>query len=133
MLAIFFAAVIGMVYYGFFSGKVDTMPVMKAIYAFLSASLLIGIYFNVRKFIKKEPVLTITTSDITISEKIKTVSFLWIQVRDWKIEFDSDGNTPYLIIETAEEKKRINIAWLEKGYEEIEELITTYSGKSPRV
>lgn len=133
VLAIFFASVIGMVYYAFFSGEWDKMPIIKLVYAFISTSILIGIFFYVRKFIKNEPVLIISKSDITINEKLKPVSFLWIQVRDWKIEIESDGGTPYLIIETAEENKRVNIAWLEKDHEEIEELMITYSGKAPRV
>jgi hypothetical protein len=68
-----------------------------------------------------------------INEKRKAVSFHWGQIHEWKVEIESDGGTPYLIIKTAEEKKRINIAFLEKGHEEIEELMITYSGKVPSV
>lgn len=133
VLAIIFLFQIGMDYYAFFSGELDEMPVMKLVIAFISALPLIGIYFNVRKFIKNEPVLTISTSDITIHGNGKPVSFLWIQVHNWKVEFESDGGTPFLVIETVREKKRISIDHLEKDYEEIEELIITYSGKAPRV
>jgi hypothetical protein len=132
VLAIFLVVHIGMTYYAFFSGNWEKMPAMKVVYVIITAVFLIGLYFPVRKFIKNEPVLTISKSDITINEKRKAVSFLWIQVHNWKIEFESDGGTPFLVIETAKEKKRINIAWLEKDYEEIEELIITYSGKAPR-
>lgn len=131
VLAIFFATVIGMVYYAFFSGEWDKRPFIKLVYAFISASILIGIYINVRKFIKNEPVLIIGKSEITIKERTKPVTYLWSQVLEWRIEEDDSSRD--LIIETAEEKKKININWLEKDYEEIEELIITYSGKAPRV
>ena len=133
VLIIIFASVIGMVYYAFVSGNWDKMPVMKLVYVFLSVIILSSLYFSVRKFIKNEPVLTISKSDITINEKRKAVSILWGQIHEWKIEIESDGGTPYLINKTAEEKKRINIAWLEKDHEEIEELMITYSGKVLRV
>jgi hypothetical protein len=133
VLVIIFASLIGMMYYAFVSGNWDKMPIMKLIYVFLSVIILGRLYFSVRKFIKNEPVLTISKSDITINEKRKAVSILWGQIHEWKIEIESDGGTPYLIIKTAEEKKKVNIAWLEKDHEEIEELIITYSGRVPRV
>ena len=132
-LVIIFASVIGMMYYAFVSGEWDKMPVMKLVYVFISVIILSSLYFSVRKFIKNEPVLTISKSDITINEKRKAVSILWGQIHEWKIEIESDGGTPYLIIKTAEGKKRINIAFLERDHEEIEELMITYSGKVLRV
>ncbi|MCS3796706.1 hypothetical protein [Niastella sp. OAS944] len=131
VLAIFFASVIGMVYYAFFSGEWDKMPILKLVYALISAIILIGIYFYVRKFIKNEPVLILSKSEITIIERAKSVTYLWIQVLEWRIE-DSDSSWD-LIIKTAEDKKTVNINWLEKDHEEIKELIITYSGKAPRV
>ncbi|HEX6431276.1 MAG TPA: hypothetical protein VF008_26480, partial [Niastella sp.] len=65
-------------------------------------------------------------SEITINEKGKPVSLLWMQVLDWKIEKEEDGGTKYLIIETAEKSKRINISWCDKKPDEIEALISTF-------
>jgi hypothetical protein len=132
VLAIFCVVQIGITYFAFYSGDLEKMPAIKVMYVIISAVFLFGLYFPIRKFIKNEPVLTISRSEITINEKSKAVSFLWMQVREWKIDIESDDD-PYLIIETTEEIKRIKIAWLEKDHEEIEELIITYSGKAPRV
>ncbi|WP_143144149.1 hypothetical protein [Cytophaga hutchinsonii] len=99
---------------------------MKIVYVFLTASLLYSIYIPTKKFVKNEPVLTFRKSEIEINEKGKPVSFLWLQIIDWKIEKEEDSSTYYLTIETADTKKRINISWLDKGPSEIEELLRTY-------
>lgn len=65
-------------------------------------------------------------SEIEINEKGKPVSFLWLQIIDWKIEKDQESNTHYLTIQTVDQKKKINISWLDKTPEEIEELLQMY-------
>jgi hypothetical protein len=126
MLAVLTAALIGMTYYIYFSGTYDNNNTMKIVYVFLTASLLYSIYIPTKKFVKNEPVLTFRKSEIEINEKGKPVSFLWLQIIDWKIEKEEDSSTYYLTIETADTKKRINISWLDKGPSEIEELLRTY-------
>jgi hypothetical protein len=100
-------------YYIYFSGEFDNNNAMKILYVFLTASLLYAIYIPTRKLLKNESVLTFSKSEIEINEKGKPVSFLWIQVINWKIE--KDENTYYLVIETTDVKKKINISWLDKS------------------
>jgi len=129
MLTVLTAALFGMTYYIYFSGKFDSNNTMKIVYVFLTASLLYAIYIPTKKFFKNEPVLTFSKSEIEINEKGKPVSFLWLQVIDWKIEKEEDGGTHYLTIETADTKKKINISWLDKRPSEIEELLQTYKAR----
>jgi hypothetical protein len=126
MLALLTAALFGMTYYIYFSGKFDNNNTMKILYVFLTASLIYAIYIPAKKFFKNEPVLTFSKSEIEINEKGKPVSFLWLQVIDWKIEKEEDGGTHYLTIETADKKSKINLSWLDKRPSEIEELLQTY-------
>ncbi len=129
MLALLSAVLLGMTYYIYFSGKYDNNNTMKILYVFLTASLLYSIYIPTRKFLKNEPVLTISKSKIEINEKGKPISLLWLQIIDWKIEKEKDGGTHYLTIETAEKKRKINISWLDKRPSEIEELLQTYKAR----
>jgi hypothetical protein len=99
---------------------------MKIIYVSLTASLIYTIYIPARKFFKNEPVLSLNNSGIIINEKGTPVSFLWVQIIHWKIEKEEDGGTYYLIIETVNKKRKINISWLDKRPAEIEELIRAY-------
>jgi hypothetical protein len=126
MLALLTAALFGMTYYIYFSGKFDNNNTMKLLYVFLTASLIYAIYIQAKKLFKNEPVLTFSKSEIEINEKGKPVSFLWLQVIDWEIEKEEDGGTHYLTIETADKKRKINISWLDKRPSEIEELLQTY-------
>ena len=129
MLAVLTAALFGMTYYIYFTGKFDNNNTMKVVYVFLTASLLYAIYIPTKKFIKNEPVLTFSKSEIEINKKGKPVSFLWLQVIAWTIEKEEDGGTHYLTIETADTKKKINISWLDKRPNEIEELLQTYKAR----
>lgn len=129
MLAVLTIALIGMTYYIYFSGKFDNNNTMKIVYVFLTASLLYAIYIPTRKFFINEPVLIFSKSEIEIYEKGKPISFLWLQVIDWKIEKEEDGGTHNLTIETADSKKKINISWLDKRPSEIEELLQTYKAR----
>jgi hypothetical protein len=129
MLALLTAALFGITYYIYFSGKFDNNNTIKIVYVFLTASLLYAIYIPARKLLKNEPVLTFSKSEIEINEKGKPVSFIWLQIIDWKIEKDSDGNTHYLIVETEDKKRKINISWLDKKPSEIEELLQAYKAR----
>jgi hypothetical protein len=129
MLALLSAALIMMIYYVYFSGRFNDNNGMKILYFFGGASLLYAIYIPAKKFIRNEPVLTFSRSEIEINEKGKPVSYLWVQVLNWSIEKDPDGRTQYLVIETAGKKREINISWLEKKPAEIEALMLTYKPK----
>lgn len=124
MICLLTAALFGMTYYIYFSGKFDNNSNMKILYIFLTGSLLYAIYIPVRKLIKDEPVLTFSKNSLLVSEKFKPILFIWTDITSWNIE--KDESTHYLNIKTANKNKRINISWLEKQPEEIEELINKY-------
>ncbi|HEX6169154.1 MAG TPA: hypothetical protein VFZ33_05640 [Chitinophagaceae bacterium] len=124
---LFTLAIIGVSYYIYFSGEFRNT--WKIIYALLTVSLIYSIYIASRKFIRNEPVLTFNQSEIRINDKRKPVSFLWLQVIDWKIEEDEESGTCYLTVETADQKKKINISWLSKKPGEIEEIMNIYKRK----
>jgi len=126
MLVILILALLGMTYYIFLSGKFDNNSTMKLLYVFLTASLIYAIYIPTKKLIKNEPVLKFSNTELEINEKAKSISLLWEQVIDWSIEKEEDGGTHYLIIETAEGKRKINISWLDKSPSKIEEIFQTY-------
>jgi hypothetical protein len=130
MLVILSLALVGTFYYIFLSGKFDHGNIIKLIYVLLTASLGYAIYVPTRKFIKNEPVLKLSKSEIELNEKGKPVSFLWIQVIGWKIEKDTDSSTHYLVVQTTDTKKKINISWLDRKPAEIEELLIAFSKAS---
>jgi hypothetical protein len=130
MLVLFAVGLFGATCYVYFSGKFDDNNTMKIFYIMAIASFAYTFYYPIKKFFKHEPVLTLSKSEIEINEKVKPLTFLWLQVIDWKIEKEKDGNTHYLIIETADKKFKTNISWLEKRPSEIEQLLHTY--KKPR-
>lgn len=127
VLVIMTISLILVVYVAFFSGEFKNNKTMTFFYVFAIVSLAYGIFIPVRKFLKDEPVLTLNKSEIEINVKGKPVSFLWLQVHDWKIE--KKDNNSYLIIETSETKKKVDISWLEKTPSEIEELMQTFKTK----
>lgn len=126
MLVLLSLVVTAQTYYIYFSGKVAANSTINIVYGFMTAIIVYTIYFLGRKICKNEPVLIVNESEITINEKGKPVSFLWMQVLDWKIEKEEDGGTTYLTIETAEKRKKVNISWFDKKPAEIEELIRAY-------
>jgi hypothetical protein len=132
MLTFLLSGQIVMFYVTFFSGKFDGNTLLKVVTIGLTAWLLYALYFPLRQLIKKEPVLTLSKSDITINVKRKPVTYLWSQIQGWHIEKDKENSNRYLILETTEGKKSVMISWLEKKPAEIEELIISYSGKASR-
>lgn len=126
MLVVLTAVLTSIVYYIYFSGMFDNDVTSKIVYVFLTVSLVYAIYIPTKKFLRNEPVLTLNKSEIEINENGKPVSFHWAQVTGWRIVKDEDGGTHYLIIETTDTKKKINISWLEKRPDEIEEIIHTF-------
>ena len=89
----------------------------------MAAFLIYAVYFPIKKLIKNEPVLLLNKSGIEINVKGKLNSFSWLQITNWKIEKDDDGRTSFLIVETTDTKKKINITWLDKQPSEIEEVL----------
>ncbi len=124
-LVVMAIALIGMTYYIYFSGEFDNNNAFKIVCVFLIALFVYMLYIPTKKFFKNEPVLTFSKSEITINEKAKPISFLWREVVNWKV-VKKDEDTYYLMMETMDKKKIINISWLDRGPNEIEELLQTY-------
>jgi hypothetical protein len=126
MLIVMSCALIGTTYYNFFYEKVENNYAMKIIYVLLNTYLLYAIYVQTRKFIKNEPVLTFSKDKIEINEKGKPYSLQWSQINNWKIEEEGDGGAQYLKIMTSNGFMKINISWLDKNPDEINELLKMY-------
>lgn len=129
-IAIMFLSQIAVIYFIYFSKDYNLNTSLKVAYAGMLAVIIYFLYFPIRKLIKKEPVITLTKSEITINVKRKPVTYLWSQIRDWHIEKDKETSNKFLILETTEGKKSVTISWLEKKPAEIEALIIAYSGRS---
>ena len=125
MLILLTAALIAGNYFIFFSGKLNPTNTLIIINSISTIFLVYTIYVPAMKVIKKEPVITLTGDSIIIHERIKPVSFLWTQILDWKTEVEE--NTHYLVIRTADARKKVNLSWLDRKPAEIEDLIKTYS------
>jgi hypothetical protein len=126
MIAFLIIAIIGITYYEFFSGEIEINNITRILHLFVTISLLYTIYIVIKKFLKNEPVLIFSPIEFEINEKGKPVSFLWLEILDWKIIKEEEGNTHYLILETIGEKKKINISWLDKSPSEIEGILMMY-------
>lgn len=106
---------------------------VKVVFGVVALISFYSLYLPIKRLIRNEPVLTFSKSEITIIEKNKPVSYLWLQVNEWKIEKDFDGDGKYLILETTGGKKKVNISSLVLDPDEIEELINEYknAGREP--
>ncbi len=124
MIILLAAGLIGVTYYIYFSGKFENDRTIKIVYVFLTVSLTYTIYIQIIKLIKDEPILILSNDSILINDKLKPVSIKWIEIKEWNII--KEDSTHYLNIRTSGKSKRINIAWLEKQPEELENLIKEY-------
>jgi hypothetical protein len=124
LISLFSAGVIAGGWHVYFSGKVRYSVIVNIIYAVTAAGWFYTMYFQVRKLWNNTPVLTFSPSGISIHEKGEPLSFLWWQVTHWEVE--QDESTHYLIIQTAETKKKVSISWLDRKPEEIELLLHQY-------
>lgn len=126
MFVMLAAALTGMTYYIYFSGTFEVENTITILYILCTALLIYTIYIPTKKLFKNEPVLTFSKYELEINDKGKPVSLLWQQVMDWRIEKESDGDTRYLIVVTTDRERKINISWLDKKPDEIEELLQIY-------
>jgi hypothetical protein len=125
ILAIMVAGMLVMSYFIFF--RVDSEnATIKVVCGIIMLLMFYGLYLPVRRLITNEPVLILCQSEITILEKNKPVSFLWIQVTGWRIEDESEGPNHNLVLETTEGKRKVDISLLELDPDEIEELLNQY-------
>ena len=126
MLALLTAILFGMTYLIYFSGRFENNNTIKIVYIFLSASLVYSIYMPARKLYRNDPVLSLSKTDIEINETGKSIILLWSEISHWQIEKEKEGNTYYLLLKTGTRARRINISWLEKNHNELEEILQTY-------
>jgi hypothetical protein len=118
----------GLSYFIYFSGSINTNTELNIFYSGLTVMLIYLFYIAVKRLKFNEPLLVLTKSGITINEKGNPESFLWSQITEWEIENDDGGE--YLTIKTAKTKKKLGISWLEKRSGELKELMTEYSKMS---
>ena len=69
MLALMIIPLIIGSYYQFFLGKMDGNSAIKIVCAFLTASLLYAIYIPAKKFLKNQPVLSFSKSNLIVNER----------------------------------------------------------------
>jgi hypothetical protein len=128
MIIILSIGLIGMIYYVYFSGRLNGNQLLKWFYVLFTGFLVYAIYIPARKLIKNEPAIILSKETIGIIEKVKPKFISWAEVIAWKIEKSEDGY--FLIIQTHEKTIRTNISWLEKTPGELEQLIGGYKGRS---
>ena len=106
----------------FFSNKSETDIIKYCFYAGLIIFYVYQTYVILKKKQELNPSLIISDFALEVTEKLKTNTYLWKDVLDWKIEIED--NTDYLILTTIEKNKpKINISFLDKTPFEIEQLI----------
>ena len=113
---------IGFGYFVFFSGSSQVTSSIK--YTFFAFTIFLS-YTNYVSFTrnrKQIPTLVISEFAIEFCEYLKSTTYLWKDILEWKIE--KDEGTNYLTLTTIEKiKRKVNISFLEKSPAEIEELI----------
>jgi hypothetical protein len=79
-------------------------------------------YLIVEKKRKQIPTIIISDFALEVTETLKTNTYLWKDILDWKIQ--KEDNTDYLILLTIEKaKSKIDLSFLDKTPFEIEQLI----------
>ncbi|SRR5258705_12778747 len=126
MLILLAAVWIGLNYYVYVLKGLKTNMELNILNIVLTAILVYAIYMGANRLKSNEPVLIFTKTDLTINIKGNPESFLWLQITEWEIGREEDD---YLLIKTADEKRKISLAWLEKKPGEIRELMIEYSRK----
>ncbi|HKC35458.1 MAG TPA: hypothetical protein VKB95_05320 [Chitinophagaceae bacterium] len=126
MLILLAAVWIGLNYYVYVLKGLKTNMELNILNIVLTAILVYAIYMGANRLKSNEPVLIFTKTDLTINIKGNPESFLWLQITEWEIGREEDD---YLLIKTADEKRKISLAWLEKNPGEIRELMIEYSRK----
>jgi len=121
MLIAFFIGFVGLNYSAFFLDKRVELKIISIPFGLL---LIRAIFLGGKKLIKNEAILTIMDSGIDINEKGRIISLDWTEVDDCKINLSDDTN--HLIIKTWNQRRKIDITWLDKKPEEIEEIISQY-------
>jgi len=112
-------------YYIYFSGKFHkTTELFDIMSLLMLAFIAYFLYHPIRMLINKEPILTLTRTDITINQRRKPVTFLWQQITKWEII--KEEGYKILIVHTAETAKKVNLSSLEMKPAEIEELLMKY-------
>lgn len=111
-------------YYIYFSGTVGKSTTFDIMYLLMIVLMAYVCYFPIRMLVKKEPVLSLTRSDITMSQRGKSVTFLWQQITKW--EFVKEEGHKVLIIRTAGTEKKINLSTLDMKPHEVGELLMKY-------
>ncbi len=116
--------ILGIAYYTFFTEKGKANSIMAYVFFLILALAFYSIYRIVKMILSDQPVLTISKSFVEINEGGNPISFIWPKISNWEVI--KGKNNHFLIIETDEQKKKLNITWLEKEPAEIEELMNQF-------
>jgi len=109
-------------YFLFFSGSPGITITSKYIFVALSIYLVYTNYIAITRFRRRAPTLIISDFTLEVCEYLKTTTYLWKDILEWKIEIYEGTN--YLTITIIEDRKRqINISFLDKTPFEIEQII----------
>ena len=126
MLLLLAAGWIGINCYVYVLKGLKTNTELNILNIVLTGIIAYVIYMGIKRLRSNEPVLILTKSDLTINIKGNPESFLWLQITEWEIGRDEYD---YLLIKTADAKRKVSLAWLEKKPSEIRELLIEYSRK----
>lgn len=126
MLVLLGAGWAGLNYYVYIMQGLKTNTELDIINIVLTGIIAYALYMGAKRLRSNEPVLIFTKSDLTINIKGNPESFLWLQITEWEIGRDEND---FLLIKTADAKRKIYLNWLEKKPGEIRELMIEYSRK----
>ena len=119
MLVVIPIPIIGIGYYTFFTVEGKSNNSMVYVFLLMLAFALFSFYRLTKRISDNRPILTISKSFVEINEWGKSTSYLWPQISNWEVIKDERNH--FLILETSEQKKKVNISWLGKKPEEIED------------
>ena len=81
-------------------------------------------YWPILKTLKNEPILIFSDEGLEINTGQSPIFFAWKHIKSW--QFESDEGETDLIIKTTESNEKVNITYLEKSADDIENLLKTY-------
>jgi hypothetical protein len=119
--------VIGFAYYIFLSGSPQITSGTKYTFFALLLYSAYMIYADIKRRKHNRPTLIISEFSIEVFSDFKTTTYLWQDIKNWKIELDEGSHI--LVIETYNIKRPITISCLDKTPAEIEDILNEFAGK----
>jgi len=122
------SCVIAATYFVFFTDKFADNEKVKYLLIPANGVALYFVYIFMIKFLNNNPVIKLTSNSIEINEKGKPIEFPWTEIKDIKIEKKDSGKggLETLSIVSDNKKGELNLGHLDKGADEIMNLINGY-------